>query len=917
MRFKISGLLLSTGLIILSGCGSVSNNNYKKISNANAERCGSQAGSNVITPAEEYLTPVGERLTPAGSLIKYGSPDTEQHAMDVELSPDGKILAVEGRFNLVLIDTKTNKVIKQIDLTKKKIKGFAGNTYSGIIFSEDGNDIYWTGGSNFWGSGEGYIFKANLADLMNSNDGSIEIFHTFEGKTHTPSIPNDIKLSKDGKYMYVTLNGANKVAKIDMSTKKSVWEKGTNGNFPYGLTIADNKLFVTNWGGDLVDVNNSDQNSVSKGGWNDETSGYIKINSKTESAASGTVTVMDKEGNIERIVNVGLHPNDIISNKDGSKVYVANANSDVVSIIHTDTYEVETVIVSPEKIPYGFSPDALKLSPDEKFLFVADGNTNCVSVIDLNSYQTIGFIPTGAYPGGLDISKDAKTLYVADMEGIYSRATTQDNNDTHFQLFFPQKGNTNTSTAGDFNTHRELAYVSAINLPELESEDLEKWTNQVKTNIEYKKIKKGMDEALLTPDRNAKPVPVPARLGEPSVFKHVIYIIKENRSYDQILGDMKEGNGDASLTVFGEEVTPNMHELAREFGLLDNFYDVGKCSAEGHPWADGAFVNDYVEKNIRSWFRGYPHNILDAMVSPKTGYIWDDVLSHGLSFRNYGETVNGHVEGETSWTKFYNDYKNGNSISFTNYLSLNNLKKYTSDTYPGYFHHKILDQFRADAFIKDIENATDDTFPNFSIMALPADHTAHLHPGYPTPASMVADNDLALGKIVEAVSNSPLWEDTVIFVIEDDTQTGWDHVSSYRGPALVISPYSKKHQVIHKVYSQLSVLHTMERILGIPSMNINDMSAPVMYDCFTDKPDLTPYAYVENQIPLDNMNPDPKKLTKSARKWAEIAASMDVELDNPENDDLINHMLWYSAKGYDTPYPSKYVIQSKRVDNDD
>jgi YVTN family beta-propeller protein len=843
MKIKKYGLMLLAGFIMMSGC---KNTNLHKANNAQ----------------NEYFTPAGERLTPAGKLIKYGTPDTEQHAMDVKLSPDGKILAVEGRFNLVLIDTKTNKVIKQIDLTKKKIKGFAGNTYSGIIFSKDGKHIYWTGGSNFWGSGEGYIFKANLADLMNSNDGSIEIFHTFEGKTHTPSIPNDIKLSKDGKYMYVTLNGANKVAKIDMSTKKLVWEKGTNGNFPYGLTIAANKIFVTNWGGDLVDVNNSDKNTISKGGWNDETSGYIKINSKTESAASGTVTVMDKEGNIERIVNVGLHPNDIISNKDGSKVYVANANSDTVSIIDTDTYEVETVIVSPEKIPYGFSPDALKLSPDEKFLFVADGNTNCVSVIDLNSYQTIGFIPTGAYPGGLDISKDAKTLYVADMEGIYSRATTQDNNDTHFQLNYPQKGRKNISTAGYFNTHRELAYVSAINLPELESEDLEDWTNQVKANIEYKKIKKAVEESMLSPRKDVKAVPVPKRLGEPSVFKHVIYIIKENRTYDQILGDMKEGNGDAYLTVFGKKVTPNMHKLASEFGLLDNFYDVGKCSAEGHPWADGAFVSDYVEKNVRSWFRGYPHNILDAMVSPKTGYIWDDVLSHGLTFINYGETVNGetvngHGHKDTSWTKLYNDYKNGNSISFTNYLSLNNLAKYTSDTYPGYFHHEIPDQVRANAFIKDIKNATDSNFPNFAIMALPADHTAGLKPGFPTPAAMVADNDLALGRIVEAVSKSPIWKDTVIFVIEDDTQNGWDHVSSYRGPAWVISPYSKKHQVIHKVYSQLSVLHTMERILGIPSMNINDMSAPIMYDCFTDKPDFTPYTHVENQIPLDNMNPKP------------------------------------------------------------
>jgi phospholipase C len=380
---------------------------------------------------------------------------------------------------------------------------------------------------------------------------------------------------------------------------------------------------------------------------------------------------------------------------------------------------------------------------------------------------------------------------------------------------------------------------------------------------------------------------------------------------------MKEGNGDAYLTVFGKKVTPNMHKLASKFGLLDNFYDVGKCSAEGHPWSDGAFVDDYVEKNVRGWFRGYPHVILDAMVSPKTGYIWDDVLNHGLTFKNYGENVQADVPKKSTWKEFYNDYKNGTHIPFKNYVSLNNIAKYTSKTYPGYDHHRISDQARADAFIQDIKKATDSNFPDFTIMALPADHTSHLKPGYPTPASMVADNDLALGRIVEAVSKSPIWKDTVIFVIEDDTQDGWDHVSSYRGPAWVISPYSKKHQVIHKVYSQLSVLHTIERILGIPPMNINDMSAPIMYDCFTDKPDFTPYTHVENQIPLDNMNPKPNELSGLARKWSKIASKMDTKLDNPANDDLINKMIWYSAKGYNMPYPSKYVIKNNHIDDDD
>jgi len=850
-----------------------------------------------------YTSPSGERLTPAGKLIKYGTPDIEQHAMDCKLSPNGKVLAVEGRFYLTLIDTKTNKVIKQINLKKSFLsKKHSGNMYSGIIWSNDGKHIYWT-------TSLGDILEATLT----GNDVDINKFYHFDKENGRPVLPNDIKFSNNGEYMYVTLNGANKVAKIDMDSRQIVWKRYTNGNFPYGIATANDKIFVTNWGGELVNTGDT----VSKGGWNDEKAGFIKINSKTESAASGTVTVMDKDGNIEKIVNVGLHPNDIISNKDGSKVYVANANSDTVSIIDTKTYKVENLVVSTDKIPYGFSPDALTLSPDGNFLFVADGNLNCVSVIDLKNNQVIGLIPTGAYPGGLDISKDGETLYVADTEGVYSRATTQNKNDKHFKLNYPQKGRKNISTAGDFNTHREFAYISAINLPELESEDLENWTTQVKANMQYKKIKKTLDMSMLPPRKNVKPVPVPERLGEPSVFKHVIYIIKENRSYDQVLGDMKKGNGDAYLTVFGKKVTPNMHKLASEFGLMDNFYDVGKCSAEGHPWTDGAFVDDYVEKNVRGWFRGYPHVILDAMVSPKTGYIWDDVLNHGLTFKNYGENVQADVPKSSTWAEFYNDYKNGTKIPFKNYVSLNTLAKYTSKTYPGYDHHRISDQARADAFIKDIKNATDDNFPDFTIMALPADHTSHLKPGYPTPASMVADNDLALGRIVEAVSHSPIWKDTVIFVVEDDTQDGWDHVSSYRGPAWVISPYSHLNRPMHTFYTQLSVLHTIERILGIPAMNINDATAPVMYDNFTNKPDFTPYTHVKNQIPLDNMNPKPNELSGLARKWSKIAASMDTKLDNPANDDVINHMLWYSAKGYHTPYPSKYIIKNNHVDDDD
>ena len=285
----------------------------------------------------------------------------------------------------------------------------------------------------------------------------------------------------------------------------------------------------------------------------------------------------------------------------------------------------------------------------------------------------------------------------------------------------------------------------------------------------------------------------------------MVYIIKENRTYDQMLGDMKQGDGDSGLCIYGRKITPNTHKLSEEFMLLDNFHVSGKCSAEGHQWTDASIVTDYIEKNMRAWFRSYPHVQTDALVYAPTGFIWDNALKKGKSVRIYGEASVPVMDRSLTWTDIYKKHISGEKVEFTNYTTIEPVKNILSQTYPSYGNHEFSDAMRADALIKELnefEAAPGDNLPELMIVALPNDHTAGIRPGYPTPRAMVADNDAALGRIVEAFTKSRFWENTVIFVVEDDSQGGWDHVSAYR----TVSPGDKSILKIEKCKSY--ILHT-------------------------------------------------------------------------------------------------------------
>jgi len=835
--------------------------------------------------------PYNRLIQPAGKEILFGDASNESHAMEVAVSPDRKWVAVLERSSIVFISTADNTIRYILRNSLHSALRGAMNTYSGLVWhiSKGIPEVYW---SVVGIDDRSYVASATW-------DGTkAEFGKLFEYKKNPPAemaLPNEILINSESnkEYLYVVLNGNNKVIKQDLATGDTIWVADP-GVAPYGITMAAGKLYVTNWAGrhPLPDDKN-----VAGIPW-----GFAKVNNNAGgSTREGSVTVIDPAtGSLLKEIVTGLHPNEIISDRSGRYVYLTNSNSDNVTVINTLIDEItETISVrlQPEINPYfGDSPNGLCLSNDQKYLYVANGMDNALAVIQLsrraakkgsgNKSVIRGFIPTGAYPSGLTVTKEG-TVYVANLEANGARlglnyATTQN-------LIY--------------NSHSMEASVSVI--PPAVFKSLKEYTDTVIAVNDLARAALARE----TPRPGTSPKTVPDRIGEPSVFKHVVYIIKENRTYDQILGDMKEGNGDPALCTYGENITPNTHKLAREFLLLDNFMASGKCSAEGHQWTDASIVTDYIEKNMRAWFRSYAHVQTDALVYAPTGFLWDNALSHGKSVQIYGEASVPVIEEKLKWADVYKKYINGERVKFFNHTTIDPVRPILSQTYPSYGNHEFTDAMRADALIKelhDYEAMPGDQLPELIIAALPNDHTAGIRPGYPTPRAMVADNDAALGRIVEAFSRSRFWGNTVIFVVEDDSQGGWDHVSAYRTVALVISPYSRLKKTISTWYTQPSMVRTIEQILGLPPMNIQDAIANPMTDCFTSVPDKTPYKALPSNIQLDEMNPQLSSLKGKALHYARKSLLPEFDGIDSGNDDLLNRILWFAEKG-NVPYPAKYA----------
>ncbi len=832
-----------------------------------------------------YLLPYNRIIDGAGTFLSFGSSELENHSLDAVLMPDKKTLVVEDRYGIAFVSVIQKKLIYRFAYdANDSIKG-AMSVYSGIkvYMINEKPHIFWSAVNA--NEKKSFVLEADW-------DGKKSILiNTYQFAAASPAplaLANDIALQNENKeaYIYVVLNGNSQLVKMRLRDKKIIWQTNT-GMAPYGIAVANKKAYVTNWAGSVP-------TDTAK-----ETAGipYAKayINPATGAASSGTVSAIDMAtGKLLTEINTGHHPNAIIANKNESVVYVANGNSDNISVINTATDTVtDTISVKLNGAGDDFlgdSPNALALSENDSILYVANGLDNAIAVVSLSkngSKRNIakGFIPTQAYPGGIVVN--GNELYVTNLEGIGARV---------------KKNNA-------FNSHKQEATVSFIAMPD--KKKLVEYTEKVQQlNLQFRN-----KMAQLLPRKNKAPMPVPERIGEPSSIKHVVYIIKENRTYDQVLGDMQEGRGKKELCVFGDSVTPNQHALAKQFGLLDNYYVSGKSSAEGHQWADAAMVTDYVEKNVRAWFRSYPHVQQDALVYSDAGFIWNNALDHGKTVRIYGEACEPAFNQNLTWTDIYNLYLNNQPFAFTNTTTISRVAPVLSKLYPGYDNHKINDQIRASAFIKEwnqYEQSAVDSLPGLLIIALPADHTSGLRPGFPTPRAAVADNDLALGRIVETITRSRFWDSTAIFVTEDDSQDGWDHVSAYRTTGFVISPYSSQ-KTIHTNYNQTCMVRTIEQILGIPPMNKIDATATPMFACFAPAKQASAFTVLPNAIPLNEMNKEISLLKGKEKKFAELSMQKQFDHIDGGNDDLMNRIIWYATMG-DKAYPVKITARIK--DND-
>ena len=843
------------------------------------------------------LLPYNKIINPAGTILRFGNRELENHSLDGVMLPGGQILAIEDRYGVAFVRVPENTLAGRLEYSKDFYKGCM-STYCGIkTFTDTAGKVH-----VLWSAANPDTHQSYLLDaIWEGNAARFQSVFSFPAEAPSSlALPNDIALQQESGqlYVYVVLNGNSRLVKIRWSDKTIAWSAPT-GMAPYGVGLAGGKVYISNWAGPVpTDTINRQTAGIPYG--------KVYIDPATGATAEGTVSILDQQtGSSLREVHVGLHPNALLVGPDEKFVYVANGNSDNVSVIKVNTDEVSdsiSVRLMPDADPFiGDTPNGLVLDSTGTILYVSNGMDNAVAEIALGKDgagltgqgkpRVLGFIPTEAYPAGLVLDKTH--LYVANLEGEGPRE--------------PGKNNA-------YNSHREEATFSVIPLPD--ESQLKSYTQRVKANNFV--FREGLTK--LKPRPHVRPVPVPERVGEPSVFKHVIYIIKENRTYDQVLGDMPEGDGKASLCMYGDSITPNQHQLARSFLLLDNYYASGKCSAEGHQWTDAGMVTDYVEKNVRAWFRSYPHVQTDALVYDKEGFIWNNALDHGKTVRIFGEASTVRVTGPQDWKDIYGLYQAGKPLVFTNTTTIYRVAPILDTLYPAFDGPNISDQFRAAAFIKELhgyEQAPGDQCPNLMILALPCDHTVGTRAGNPVPESMVADNDLALGEIIQAVSQSRFWDSTAIFVTEDDSQAGWDHVSAYRTTGFVVSPYSRLHRTIHTNYNQVSLLRTIEQILGIPPMNELDATALPMSDCFSMTPDTSAYAWVPNRIPLDRMNPEPTALTGRARRYAILSATPQFDHIDGGDDDLLNRILWFAAMG-NKPYPKSMLLPKKErtKDND-
>ncbi|HOQ59833.1 MAG TPA: alkaline phosphatase family protein [Vicinamibacterales bacterium] len=641
-------------------------------------------------------------------------------------------------------------------------------------------------------------------------------------------------------------------------------------------------------------------------------------------AASGTVARIDLDAmRVTGTLEVGLHPTALAWDEARARLYVALGNDDAVAVVDTEQRVLAGRI---EVRPFGrdvrgIAPTALALSADGGRLYAACGGINAIAVIETAGRSLAGLIPTAWYPDSLALSPDGAMLAVGALLGAGSgwrRPATPS-----FSLGLPD------TSRRYVHAHRGSVGV----MPVPAGRDLVNYTLAVAENNRLPLVAPGAAGLLGAGQRGAwatasqpawhkpEPAAVPLAPGDPSLVDHVVYIIKENRTYDQLFGDLPQGNGEPSFVLFGEGVAPNHRRLARQFVLLDNFYATGGNSGDGHQWVTQANEADYA-----MWpgytGRSYPFDGTDALAYAPGGFIWDGARSRGKSVRIYGEFMPAE-RGVASKERaaLLREWERGADFSgrWKPTPRVQGMAEFVAPDFPAYTT-AIPDGIRANLFLRDLRGwEASGTMPNLVLLQLPSNHTYGTSPGLSTPQAMVADNDLALGRVVEALTRSRFWPRMAIFVVEDDAQDGVDHVDGHRTVALAVSPYVRRRQVDSTFYSHPSILKTIELMLGLPPLSIFDRIANDMRASFTDEPDLTPYTAVVPKQSLHEVNPPAGALKGAARAAALASARMRFDVPDAAPTDRLNRTLWHAVKGWDVPYPGvrRAVFAPLSIDVDD
>jgi len=802
--------------------------------------------------------------------------------------------------------------------------------------------------------------------------------YNYPSYTVNTSYPTDIAIAPGNGTAYVVLNFNDQLAEINLSLANPPTEGPTVrvGNVPHSVLVnsTGTLAYVSNEAGRVP--TSSDFQLYSNG------TPVYAVN-PTGTIATGTVSVVNLSTfAVTDTIDVGLHPTGMAF--WGNDLLVANAYSDTISVINTKTNAVSHTIKLDFALPFkvlkgmtaGLGPNSIAVDNSNN-AYVALYNANAIAVIDLSAYTVSGFIPTGYAPSSVVFDATDGVLLVTNDKGLgtdgYGVAAPPTNTS--------ENSYAKEYTVYDFNTHQDLGTASIIPLP-VAAATLSAMTTQVTYNNHWDltaNIQGASGGKSTTP-----PVAIPANIGAPSLIKHVFVIIRENRTYDQILGDVVGGNGDPSLATFGDNtplagngtydgagytvITPNAHAIVQRFPLLDNYYDPSRQSADGHNWITQAMAPYSDDVQSPDWLRDYPSNGGDTLAYQQAGHLWDQAVNAGVTFKNYGEYIEENTFNppgctpslitngcEPSWIDFYNDsqcFENGpncaapgtpgeTTLYYQNtigsYSPLPNLMNHTVQTYPQ-FDLGIPDQYRFDVWVQDFQNDLNhNSVPQLEFMWISSDHTG----GPPSAIAMQTDNDLALGRFVQAISNSSIWSSSAIFVTEDDAQTGVDHVDGHRSPGYVISPYVIQSSgdgpyVDSTFYTQVNMTRTIEQILGIKPMNQNDLVASPMSTLFLDNPpadNFLPFTAVANNPNSPPLyygvsgytppTPLPAVKAKSTRKesakvkalragWMAKKAEIfkgNYHKPDVEDSDTVNHLNWYESTGFTRPYPGESTVR--------